>query len=148
MIQASAIAAVLGGPRSLKRRIASDEDLRRAVEDGFPVGVLGELARAYAVDKAPERRAALMAHIAPSATLKRRARGKSLRPAESERAARLARVYALARFAFDDEALARRFLFAPHRELGGDTPAARAGSEIGARQVETILWSLVHGLPA
>lgn len=148
MIQTAAIAAVLGGPKFLKRRVTSEDELRRAVEDGFPVGVLGQLARAYAVDKTPDRRALLMAHIAPSATLKRRVRGRSLRPSESERAARLARVYAQARFAFDDDALARRFLFAPHRELGGDSPAMRAGSEIGARQVETILWSLVHGLPA
>jgi putative toxin-antitoxin system antitoxin component (TIGR02293 family) len=148
MIQVSAIAAVLGGPKSLKRRVTSEDDLRRAVEAGLPVGVLAGLTRVIAFEGGPERRALLMGHIAPPATLKRRKRGKTLRPIEGERAVRLARVYAQARFAFDDDALARRFLFAPHRELGGDSPAARAGSDIGARQVETILWSLVHGLPA
>lgn len=147
MIPVADIAAALGGAKSLKRRIASEDDLRRAVDDGLPVDVLAGLARSFAVVRDPARRALLMTHIAPSATLKRRARGKVLRPAEGERAARLARIYAMARFAFDDDGLARRFLFAPHRELDGDTPALRAGSELGARQVEAILWSLVYGLP-
>jgi putative toxin-antitoxin system antitoxin component (TIGR02293 family) len=68
--------------------------------------------------------------------------------AESERLARLAGLSGLAEFVWGSAALAQQFLGAPHPQLESRTPLEAAESEIGARQVERLLWSIEHGLPA
>jgi putative toxin-antitoxin system antitoxin component (TIGR02293 family) len=67
---------------------------------------------------------------------------------EGEKAERLARVVALAEEAFGSREDALDFLHTPHLELGGDRPLDAAQTELGARQVEEILWRMEHGLPA
>lgn len=54
---------------------------------------------------------------------------------------------ALAEAAFGSPQDARRFLAAPHPELDGDRPIDAARTELGARQIEEILWRMEYGLP-
>jgi putative toxin-antitoxin system antitoxin component (TIGR02293 family) len=82
--------------------------------------------------------------IVPKATYQRRAR---LNPAHSQKAERLARVFALVESVWHDEAEARRFMNAPHVELGDRTPLEVAMTEVGARQVEEVIERGRHGLP-
>jgi putative toxin-antitoxin system antitoxin component (TIGR02293 family) len=54
---------------------------------------------------------------------------------------------ALAESVWRDKGEARRFMNAPHAELGGRTPLEVVATEIGARQVEDVIERGRHGLP-
>ncbi len=118
-------------------------DLRRLVDQGLPKRSLGQVA-AY-VSESPQEAARLRDRIVPPATYKRRS--SALKPEESEKVERLARVAALAEAAFGSKEDALGFLHTPHPELGGETPLDSSRAELGARQVEEILWRMEHGLP-
>lgn len=139
MTTSTHVARILG----LTARIRSTNDLRRAVARGLPKRALAAVV-AYVVTDAREA-ARLKNRLVPPATYKRRS--ATLKPEESERVERLARVMALAENAFGSTDDARRFLAAPHPELGGERPLDAAQTELGARQVEEVLWRMEHGLP-
>ena len=81
-------------------------------------------------------------------TLARRKLERRLRPDESDRLVRAARVYAQAVDLFEgDETQARRWLTAPQPALGGATPVRYAATEVGAREVEALVGRLEHGIP-
>lgn len=88
----------------------------------------------------------LLHRIVPEATLKRRQ--VRLSAEESERAERLARVYATALHVWGSDEDARVFLQAPHPMLEGRAPLEVSLSELGARRVEVLLWQLFFGMPA
>jgi len=54
----------------------------------------------------------------------------------------------LALEAFGDENRAAKFLSSPHALLGGETPQTAAQTNEGKKKVETILNSIIYGLPA
>jgi uncharacterized protein (DUF2384 family) len=54
---------------------------------------------------------------------------------------------ATAEYAWGDADQARVRMNQPHSELGGRTPLAAATTELGARNVETVLDKLFYGLP-
>jgi putative toxin-antitoxin system antitoxin component (TIGR02293 family) len=66
---------------------------------------------------------------------------------ESEHTERLARVIATAEYVWDNEEKSRRFLTTPNPALGGLRPIDTAYTELGARQVEELLWQIFYGLP-
>jgi putative toxin-antitoxin system antitoxin component (TIGR02293 family) len=88
----------------------------------------------------------LMQRVIPAATFHRR--GEELKPQESERVERLARVIATAEYVWSSADDARAFLSSAHAMLGGRRPIEVALTELGARRVENLLWSLFHGLAA
>jgi putative toxin-antitoxin system antitoxin component (TIGR02293 family) len=133
---------VLGGSTVLRTRVRSWQDLDRLVRAGLPKRSLQLVAqRAVAAGSPPS---ALVYAIVPSATFKRRTR---LSPDESARTERLARVIALVEEMWGDAESAREFLNRPHPLLDHETPLAVAHSELGARRVENLLYSIEHGLP-
>ncbi|MGH6921072.1 MAG: antitoxin Xre/MbcA/ParS toxin-binding domain-containing protein [Geminicoccaceae bacterium] len=73
--------------------------------------------------------------------------GPEPNPAHSQKAERLARVFAMAESIWHDESEARRFMETPHAELDGRTPVEVAMTEDGARQVEEVIERGRHGLP-
>ncbi len=139
MTTSTHVARILG----LGSRVRSANDLRRAITRGLPKRALASVV-AYVVTDAREA-ARLKNRLVPPATYKRRT--TTLKPEESERVERLARVMALAEDAFGSTDEARRFLALPHPELGGERPLDVAQTELGARQVEEVLWRMEHGLP-
>lgn len=140
LVQPDKIAQVLG----LQRRVVSVEQLEKQVEAGLPKASLGAVAR-YVYGNSPDA-AALMQRVIPAATFHRR--GEELKPHEGERVERLARVIATAEYVWDSANDARVFLASPHAMLGGKRPIEVALTELGARRVETLLWSLFHGAAA
>jgi putative toxin-antitoxin system antitoxin component (TIGR02293 family) len=118
--------------------------LTDAVERGLPKSTLRNVARRVFSDATEQR--AMIHRVIPEATYKRRR--ERLSPAESERTERLARVVAMAEDVWQDREQARRFLTAPHAEIGGKTPLDAALSELGARQVEEVIARILYGLPA
>lgn len=137
-VPAQRVSEILG----LKTRNASVASLDAAVQAGLPKASLGRVADRAGF--AGSARNALIHRVVPSATLKRRLR---LKPQESERTERLARVVALAEWLWDDQESAQRFLRTPHAELAGKAPIDVAFTELGARQVEDIVMRALHGLP-
>jgi putative toxin-antitoxin system antitoxin component (TIGR02293 family) len=93
-----------------------------------------------------EDRKHLLYRIIPEATYKRRRDRLSVE--ESERAERLARIYATAQYVWNSDDDARAFLHAPHPMLQGRTPLDVSMSELGARRVEELLWKLYYGIAA
>ncbi len=139
MIAADRIAEVM----LLPRPVDTLADLSAAVARGLPKSALRSCVERIAANPQEQRR--LMHRIVPEATYKRRRH--HLKPEESERTERLARVIATAEYVWDDRDEARRFLTAPHPALDGRPPIDAAATELGAREVEELLWRIYHGLP-
>ena len=140
VVEPGKIAQVLG----LRRKVTSVEQLEQQVEAGLPKTSLGAVAR-HVYGASPDA-AALMQRVIPSATFHRR--GDELKPQEGERVERLARVIATAEHVWDSVDDARTFLSTGHPMLSGKRPIEVALTELGARRVETLLWSLFHGVAA
>jgi len=143
MVEAKRIAEVMGGRSVLGKAVSSIEDLEEIVGEGLPKAALRiTVRRVFAVPREANR---CLYRIVPEATYKRR-NGK-LRVIESERTERLARTIAAAEAVWDDQKDAREWLTTPHSELGGRSPIQCALSELGARQVESLIDRLQYGLP-
>ena len=85
----------------------------------------------------------------PARTLARRRSAGKLEPDESDRLVRLARVFAQALSLFEGDASgARRWLGTPLPVLGGEAPLRAATTDPGAREVESLIGRLEHGIPA
>ena len=84
------------------------------------------------------------AHI-PVSTGRRRLSESHFTDHESERIARIARVFEAARDLFAGDRT-QAWLREPNARLGGRTPLAAAGTELGALEVEALLGRLAHGV--
>ena len=119
-------------------------ELDDLVADGLPKNALKASIERICMTR--EGRKSLLYRIVPEATFKRR-RDK-LTAEESERAERLARVFATAEYVWNSDDDARAFLHTPHPMLQGRTPLDVAMTELGARRVEELLWKLFYGIAA
>jgi putative toxin-antitoxin system antitoxin component (TIGR02293 family) len=137
------VAQALGGPKILRKKVFTVADLERAVGNGLPFAALK-----YVVRHFPERQKNRVQQIVvPRSTLQRREEEGKLRPAESERLERIARLATLAEQVWESPDEAQRFLTTPHPLLGNEAPIDLAASDLGTRRVETLLWKLEHSLP-
>ncbi len=85
--------------------------------------------------------------IIPDRTLDRRiAKGENLKLEEADGLARLLRVVKAARELFPSQESADAFLRSPNPALGERVPIVMAHTDIGAREVETIIGRLSHGI--
>lgn len=142
-ISAPRIARILGGEKTLGRRVRTLDDLRRLVEDGLPIEALGKVVAH--VSEPGAAAGELKYRIVPKATLHRRRLVLNLE--ESERLERLARIAALAEDVWEDEQRGHEFLRSQQPQLGGERPLDLVRTELGARQVEDLLMKLEFGLP-
>jgi putative toxin-antitoxin system antitoxin component (TIGR02293 family) len=78
-------------------------------------------------------------------SLQRRRRSGRLARYESDRLYRLARIVAIANEYLGDHERALRWLKHPNRALGGLAPVAAMDTELGGRQVESILGRIAYG---
>jgi len=119
-------------------------ELDEMVSKGLPKGALKACIDRIYVNA--EDRRQLLYRIIPEATYKRRR--ESLSAKESERAERLARIFASTVFVWSSEDDARSFLTTPHLMLQSRSPLDVSMSELGARRVEELLWRLYFGIAA
>jgi putative toxin-antitoxin system antitoxin component (TIGR02293 family) len=137
------VAATLGGAKILREKVSTVADLERAVGNGLPFAALKHVVRHF-----PDRQKTRVQQIVmPRSTLQRREGEGRLRPAESERLERIARMATLAEHVWESAEEAQRFLTSPHPMLGNQAPLDLAASDLGTRRVETLLWKLEHSLP-
>ena len=143
-IAATSIAALLGVKP--KTRAFTSLDLAREVGRGLSVDAVDRLCRMVAPTMP-----GLRYQIISKATLARRQKTATRRLSreESDRLARLARLWAFAVDVWGSEEAARRFLSEPYALIGGRVPLDVATeTEIGARTVEELLGRLKYGSAA
>ena len=114
---------------------------------GLPARTLDDLAARIAPgDRAFRYRFASKASYARRLAAANGSGAAMLSRAESERVARIARLWDFAVEVWGEEAKARRFLTAPHMMLYGKAPLDVAlASESGGRRVEDLLGGLAYG---
>jgi putative toxin-antitoxin system antitoxin component (TIGR02293 family) len=117
--------------------------LNEAVNEGLPKSTLRCTVKHLYTNPSDQLR--FIYRVVPEATFKRRK--DRLNEAESERTERLARTIATAEYVLGDKEMARQFLINPHPMLNGKTPIETALSELGARQIEQMLFGVFYGLP-
>ena len=85
--------------------------------------------------------------VVPRRTFERRlGSGQPLKVAEADAIARLIRVREHARRTFGRDDLAETWLTEPNPELGERIPVEMARTDLGAREVETVLGRIEHGV--
>jgi putative toxin-antitoxin system antitoxin component (TIGR02293 family) len=113
-----------------------------AVEQGVPLSALDEFA-AYSGFAVKD----LLEVVIPARTLKhRRQRQEPFSLDESDRLARVARLYDLGVRVFGNPDKARRWLSKPKHRFAERTPLAMMRTELGGRQVEEMLYQIDEGM--
>lgn len=81
------------------------------------------------------------------ATLHRRKKSGHLDRSESDRLVRFARIFKGAVAFFESPEAASKWLGSPTLAFNGETPLDYADTEIGAREVEALIWRIENGVP-
>ena len=117
--------------------------LVRRLEEGISYAAFVRLKRKL---KVSSQELAEMTLI-PQRTLARRKKAGRMRPDESDRLVRLARVFsrAIELYGGDSEG-AQAWLMRPNRALGGASPFEMAKTEVGAGEVERLISQIEHGV--
>jgi putative toxin-antitoxin system antitoxin component (TIGR02293 family) len=139
----AAITAVLGGRKTLKRNVTSDNDLRAITREGLPVKTLPALAEELDVER---KTLAKVVGISDRTLSRRLASGSKLSPDESDRTMRAARVFALAKDTLGSSEKAARWLRKPNLALAGEVPLDLLDTDTGRHSVETILRRIEYGI--
>lgn len=137
----------LGGSRisGLSRRDVRDpEHVIRKIEEGFPARSAMWLRDHIQLERK------VFYSVIPRQTIESasRRRSKRLSAEPSEKLYRAARMYALATEAFGDRHRGERWMATPNPALNGRRPAEYLGTDIGARQIETLLERMMYGVDA
>jgi putative toxin-antitoxin system antitoxin component (TIGR02293 family) len=120
-----------------------DLKMSKIVLSGLPSKVLRQLAAAFGI---PIADMGAFVHIKERTLMRRIEANALLKPDESERAARLMRIYTRAVDVLADEDKAKSWLNRPLRVLDNQSPLTVAATEPGAREVEQVLGRLEHGV--
>ena len=139
----AAIADLLGGRKTLKRKVESDTDLRAFTRSGLPVGTLPALAKKLGVER---KRLARVVGISERTLSRRLASESRLSPEESDRTMRLARVTAHAIEVFGDSERAAHWMSRPNLVMDGEAPLTLLDTDAGAQWVDTILGRIEYGI--
>jgi putative toxin-antitoxin system antitoxin component (TIGR02293 family) len=142
MVKASAVARVLGGEKTLGKRVSSQQDLIAVVKRGL---------RTTTVQAVIEELGARPAEVLPALriarrTMERRKASGRLLPQESERVYRLAKVLAFAESVLGTKERARHWLTAPNRALGSVSPLSLIDTEAGVDEVTNVLGRIEFGV--
>ena len=143
MIAPEKTAAVVGGTSVVGGEIRSGMDLARAVRRGLPVGAAQHL-----LDSGRLTPAEMDKVVLPRKTLANRRKIGTLTSDQSDRLIRAARLLADAEETFGSTEKAGLWLRRPTKALGGERPLDLLDTEEGAREVETLLGRINHGIAA
>lgn len=117
--------------------------LAALVQAGLPARIVREIAEALAVS--PLRFAEII-QIAPRTLMRRLSDNTRLKADESERVLRVGRLLKRAEEVLEGDEEAALWFRHPLRALGGRSPLDMCATEPGAREVETVLGRLEHGV--
>ncbi len=142
-VAARAAAKMLGGHETFGCQVQSDADMAKAVERGFPVRAIEALKDAGLSNKDVGDliiKARTLSH--------RKRRDQRLTIDESDRAARVARIIALAERTFGNPEKAHRWLRKELASVSGRRPIGLIHTGDGARIVESLLARIAWGAAA
>ncbi|MCY4486045.1 MAG: DUF2384 domain-containing protein [Deltaproteobacteria bacterium] len=140
---ANVAATILGGCRAIGVTVNTDADMTKAVEGGFSVTTVDALRRRGVTENEIGRLI-----IKPRTLSHRRAGSGRLTVEESDRAARVARVIALAERTFGNQDKACRWLHKNLASLDDRRPIDLTQTAAGTRLVEDILAKIAWGAAA
>lgn len=136
------VVEALGGRKVFRARLADYTAVIDRGRQGLSYAALAAVATRYEIPTATLVRVLRI----PARTLARRKKERKLRPDESDRLLRLARVAALAEETLGTPEKATSWLHRPNRALGRVSPLDLLDSDVGARQVEQILGRISYGV--
>jgi len=120
-------------------------ELKKQVEKGLSYTALVRFQRNVAISL---RQVAELVSMSLRTLTRRKEQGR-LQPEESDRLLRASRIFAQALQLFEGDAeSARRWLTSPQVALGGERPFDMIKTDIGVREVESLIGRLEHGIPA
>jgi putative toxin-antitoxin system antitoxin component (TIGR02293 family) len=134
---------VVGGVDVVGGDVGTGMDLVRIVRRGLPVGAVQ-----FVLDSGRLSLAELDRIVLPRKTLTNRRKLGTLTPEQSDRLVRVARVLAVAEETFGSREKAAVWLRRPTTVLGGEYPLQVLDTDEGAREVETLLGRIAHGVAA
>ena len=143
LMTVAAIAAVLGGSRTLKCRVTTDADLHTLTREGLPVGTLPILAGELDVER---KQLARMVGVSDRTLSRRLAGEQRLSAEESDRTMRVARVVAYATDVLGSIQKVAAWMKSPNRALEGQQPLELLDTDAGVRSVETVLGRIDYGI--
>ncbi len=134
---------IVGGPGVVGGNGAPGMDLVRLVRRGLPVGAVQAV-----LDSGCLTPAELDRIVLPRKTLANRRKLGTLTPEQSDRLVRVARVLAAAEETFGSREKAGTWLRRTTTALAGERPLELLDTDEGAREVETLLGRIAHGIAA
>ena len=140
MVPAAEIVEVLSGES--RREVRNAEDLKKWIREGLPFTSLEAVMEQFGL----KREEVSWALDLPLRTLARRKQERRLSPGESDRLVRMVRIAVQAAEVLGGREQASRWLHAPNRALGGQTPLELLDTDLGSRQVEDVLGRIEHGV--
>ena len=143
MNTAVATSDVIGGVSALGEDASTGPGIMRLVRRGLPVTTVEFVLQTGRLTLAELDRIVL-----PRKTLMNRRRLGRLTPEQSDRLVRVARLIAVAEETFGNQDKANVWLRRPTTALGGERPLDLLDTDEGARQVETLLGHIGHGIVA
>lgn len=143
MISPQRTVEVVGGKAVVGGDIRNSLDLVRAVRRGLPVGAALHVLASGRLTPAEMDKTVL-----PRRTLANRRKVGTLTAEQSDRLLRVARVLAAAEETFGNRDNAAAWLRRPTQVLAGESPIDLLDTDEGAREVETLLGRIGHGIAA
>jgi putative toxin-antitoxin system antitoxin component (TIGR02293 family) len=134
---------VVGGAAVIGGDIGPGMDTVRLVRRGLPVGAVQ-----FVLDSGRLTPAELDQIVLPRKTLANRRKLGTLTAEQSDRLVRVARVLAAAEETFGSQEKAGVWLRRPTTALAGERPLHLLDTDEGAREVETLLGRISHGIAA
>jgi putative toxin-antitoxin system antitoxin component (TIGR02293 family) len=117
------------------------EGLVKAVRSGLPVSSFSAVAGYTQLTRETLARAAGI----PLRTVQRRTASSRLKRDESDRLARVARIYALAETVLGSRQAAEQWMLSPNWSLDGARPVDQIDTEVAGREVEDSLGRIDNG---
>ena len=140
----SRVATVLGGRKVLGKAKATAFEFTDLIEKGLPQSALEHVKIAM---KLTDRQVSNALDLSQKTVSRlRRSPGHRLSPSASDRLYRLARLYALAEEVLEGGEEARSWLRSPQVGLNNRVPLDLMRTEAGAREVESLLVRIEHGV--
>lgn len=143
MISPAKTADMVGGKAVVGTDVRDGLDLVRAVRRGLPVG-----AALHVLNSGRLTPAEMDKVVLPRKTLSNRRKVGTLTAEQSDRLLRVARVLAAAEETFGTPDKAGLWLRRPTQALAGERPLDLLDTDEGAREVETLLGRISHGIAA
>ena len=133
----------LGGRATMAHEPTTPGEWVSRIEEGLPLASAVALKEALKITNAE---LAAMLGISPRALARLDPAKSRLDLVSGDRLVRVARLLAIAAEVLEDVDSAVRWLKSPQAALGGAIPLQRAATDVGAREVETLLGRMEHGV--